>query len=72
MMTKSQAGRLGGLSTVKRHGKQHMAEIGRKGAEAFHKLYRLEPISMNDFAIIDRATNKPLPRTLNGELLEAR
>jgi hypothetical protein len=31
MMTRQQAGRLGGLRTVERHGREHMARIGALG-----------------------------------------
>lgn len=56
-MTKQQAGRLGGRSTYKRHGRQHMQTIGRKGAEQFHKLYHLSPLGNMDFAVVRRADN---------------
>ena len=33
-MTRSEAGRLGGLRTVERHGREHMSAIGRRGFAA--------------------------------------
>jgi hypothetical protein len=33
-MTRQEAGRLGGLATVDRHGRENMAAIGRKGFSA--------------------------------------
>lgn len=50
------AGRLGGLATAQRRGRAWMQEIGRRGAEVFHKRYRLEPFDLSDFAIYDRET----------------
>lgn len=60
-MTKAQAGALGGRSTVRKHGKDHMRTIGRMGAVAFHAKYRLEPVNMDDFAIVNRETGEVLP-----------
>jgi len=50
--TKREAGRKGGLATVQKHGTQHMAKIGRKGAQVFHARYKLEPFGIGDFAIV--------------------
>lgn len=33
-MTRREAGRLGGRATVARHGRQHMAALGRRGFDA--------------------------------------
>lgn len=57
-MTKAQAGRMGGLTTLKRYGKTHMSEIGKKGAIRFHKLYKLIPVNLANFAIVNRETNE--------------
>jgi len=51
-------GSKGGKATVNRHGKKHMSEIGRRGAQSFHAKYRLEPRYLNDFAIVDRITGE--------------
>lgn len=68
-MTRAQAGALGGKATVQRHGKDHMRTIGRMGAIAFHAKYRLDPVNMDDFAIVERETGRVLPRTINGKEL---
>lgn len=33
-------------------------ERGRLGAKAWHAKYRMEPVNLNDFAIVERATGK--------------
>lgn len=53
-----EAGRRGGLATHARHGSEHMRAIGAKGAKVFHSRYRLEPVNLNDFAIIHRDTGE--------------
>ncbi|MCQ3938444.1 MAG: hypothetical protein DPW18_15555 [Chloroflexi bacterium] len=55
---KREAGRQGGLRTVARYGIEHMRRIGKKGAEAFHSRYRLEPVRLNDFTIVHRETGE--------------
>lgn len=67
-MTKQEAGRRGGLTTVKKHGIEYMREIGRRGAQAFHAKYQLVPLSNNDFAIVERETNRPINKTINGRV----
>lgn len=57
-MTKSQAGRLGGRATVKKHGRGYMSQIGLKGAQAFWKKYVLKPVNLAHFAIVNRQTNE--------------
>jgi hypothetical protein len=68
-MTKAEAGRLGGISTLQKNGAEYMAGLARKGAEALHKKYRLVPIGQNDFALVERETGKVSPKTLNGRRL---
>jgi hypothetical protein len=55
---KREAGRRGGLATLARHGKEYMREIGKKGAKVFHLRYRLEPVNLNDFAVVHRETGE--------------
>lgn len=55
-MTKAQAGARGGKATAERHGRDHMAAIGRKGAAEFWHRYRVMPHGTNLFAIISRET----------------
>ena len=69
-MTKSEAGRKGGLNTVKKHGRDHMRALGRKGAKAFHEKYNLVPVGINDFLIVDKVTEIPCPKTLCGVPVE--
>jgi hypothetical protein len=55
---KQTAGRLGGKTTLKKYGVEHFRKIGAKGAKVFHLRYRLEPVRMNDFAIVHRVTGE--------------
>lgn len=57
-MTKREAGRLGGLATVKKYGEAYMRELAVRGAAAFHRKYRLVPYGIGDFAITDRVTGQ--------------
>lgn len=56
--TKRTAGRLGGLKTLERHGRDHMQAIGRRGAQVFWQRYHLVPCELSDFAIVERATGR--------------
>ena len=60
MMNRQDAGRIGGLATVAKHGRDHMHKIGRKGAAAFWKRYTLRPVDIAAFAIIERATGRAI------------
>jgi len=57
-MTKAEAGRLGGTSTFKKHGKTHMQNIGKKGATKTWTLYTLKPIGQSHYAMVNRLTNE--------------
>jgi general stress protein YciG len=57
-LTKKEAGKLGGLATVKRHGYKHMAKIGKLGGEATSEKYKLVPYSQNKFAMVCRKTGE--------------
>lgn len=57
-MTKSESGRLGGMATFAKYGKKHMKAIGKLGGIAFHNKYRLVPVGVNLFAIVDRQTDE--------------
>ncbi len=57
-MTKSEAGRLGGQATVKKHGKAYMSEIGARGAKSTWDKYSMQPIGLNQFAMVDKVTNQ--------------
>jgi len=43
-----------------------MKKIGSNGGKAFHAKYKLSKLGINDFAIVDRMTGKPMPKTLCG------
>lgn len=62
-MTRQEAGRKGGKTTVDKHGRSHMREIGRKGAQRFWKLYKLVPLGTADFAIVRRSDGKQISTT---------
>lgn len=55
---KAQAGRAGGLATVRKHGREHMAKIGRRGGQVTHERYSLAPVNLSHFAMVDRKTGK--------------
>jgi len=55
-MTKAQAGSLGGKKTVKRYGKRYMRKLAKWGAHRMHATYQLEPVDLNDFALVHRVT----------------
>ena len=57
-MTKAEAGRLGGKATAKKYGNEHMAEIGKKGAEATWEKYTLQPAGTSRFAMVNKETNQ--------------
>jgi len=50
------AGAKGGRKTVKRHGKRYMRRLGKWGAHVMHSLYDLEPVELNDFALVHKET----------------
>lgn len=56
-MTKSEAGRLGGLSTFNKYGKKHMKQIGKAGAKRFWELYTMKPYGHYQWAIVRRSDN---------------
>ncbi len=55
---KRQAGAIGGRRTFEKHGRQHMATIGKAGAVATWTRYYLAPIGQTEYAMVERATNK--------------
>lgn len=57
-MTKSQAGRLGGRKTFERHGKNHMAKIGKRGQRTFKRRYRWEPAGTSGWVLLCRKTGR--------------
>jgi len=67
--TRAEAGRLGGLATLRNHGRRHFKRLGKWGAHVMHATYRLVPIERNDFLLVHRETNEPKAR-LSGKPLE--
>jgi general stress protein YciG len=63
---RKEAGRKGGLATVRKHGRGHMAAIGRRGGEVTHERYSLAPVNLSHFAMVDRRTGK-IKAYLSGE-----
>ena len=57
-MTRAEAGRLGGRATVKKHGKEHMATIGKLGAKVTWTKYKMLPVSTSQYAMVEIATNQ--------------
>jgi hypothetical protein len=62
---KQDAGRKGGLATLAKHGVAHFKKIGAIGAKVFHRRYRLTPVGLDNFAIVNRETNE-VKAFLNG------
>lgn len=63
---KATAGRRGGETTLKKYGVDHFRQIGKKGAMVFHSRYKLEPVNMSNFAIVNRVTGE-VKAFLNGK-----
>lgn len=56
-MTKSQAGKLGGLSTFKKHGRKHMRTIGKHGAKTTWERYSMKPVGQSQYAMVRKSDN---------------
>lgn len=63
-MTKSQAGRLGGMSTFKKYGRAYMQQIGKLGALKTWSLYTLKPYGQYQWAMV-RIEDNVIIRLLN-------
>jgi hypothetical protein len=57
-LTKQEAGRIGGLATLARHGRAHFAIIGKRGAAITWQRYTLRPVGSSDFALVARDTGE--------------
>jgi hypothetical protein len=57
-LTKKQAGQLGGLATVRKHGTDYMREIGRRGAVTLWKRYGLLPYQVSGWALVHKDTGE--------------
>lgn len=64
-MTKQQAGQLGGLSTFRKHGREHMSNIGTQGAKVTWARYDKVPYGMTQYALV-RKSDRQIIRILNG------
>lgn len=53
---KRRAGRLGGLATVRKHGRAHMRTIGRRGGLATRTRYKTVPVGTSRYALVCRQT----------------
>jgi hypothetical protein len=69
MMTKSQAGSIGGNATVKKYGRSYMSTLAAKGAKAFHAKYKLQKLGTSDFAIVYRESGEPTGKTIRGDVV---
>lgn len=56
--TRVEAGRLGGLATLKKFGKGYFKRLGKWGAHRMHATYSLTPVGQNDFALVHRETGE--------------
>ncbi|MDX9690747.1 MAG: hypothetical protein RBT70_09890 [Alphaproteobacteria bacterium] len=65
MNKKKQAGRRGGMTTLARHGRDHFSRIGKRGAAAFWKAYRLQPYGIGDYAVV-KIANGAIVALLSG------
>jgi hypothetical protein len=57
MTTKAESRRLGGLATVRKHAREHMAKNGAKGTKTLWQRYRLVPC-LTKFVLIDKETGE--------------
>jgi len=56
----------GGNAVVQKYGKEHMREIGRKGAQATHSKYRIQHLGTSDFIYVNKETGEPVGKTFLG------
>jgi len=56
MNAKQKAGQKGGRATLAKHGREHMQDIGARGAQATWTRYYLAPIGQYQYAMVERAT----------------
>jgi hypothetical protein len=57
-MNKKQAGAIGGRHTFAKHGRAHMATIGKAGARTTWSRYTMKPVNQSQYAMVDRETNQ--------------
>jgi hypothetical protein len=56
--TKQTAGQIGGRVTFAKYGRNHMQNIGAKGAMVTWTRYQLMPYGQTEYAMTERATGK--------------
>ena len=56
--TKKSAGKLGGLATVRKHGREHMQDIGKRGAKVTWDRHYLIPVNQSQYGMVRKADNK--------------
>lgn len=54
----AEAGKKGGLETVRKYGVEHMREIGKRGASVTWSRYSLAPVGIAQYAMVDRETQR--------------
>ncbi|HEX2996663.1 MAG TPA: hypothetical protein VHP14_17695, partial [Anaerolineales bacterium] len=64
------AGAKGGRQTVKRHGKRYMKRLAKFAAHVMHATYDLEPVALNDFALVHKETRQ-VKALISGKPIEA-
>ena len=64
-MTKAQAGRLGGIATLRKYGRNYMQKIGTNGAKTTWTRYRKVAYGMTQYALVRNADDK-IMRILDG------
>jgi hypothetical protein len=52
------AGRLGGLATLRKYGREHFRKIGARGALITWLTYSLHPVGTSRFAMVNRETGE--------------
>ena len=67
--SKAELGRLGGLATLKKYGRRHFQRLGKWGAHRMHATYKLVPVDLNDFLLVNRETGEAKAR-LSGKPLK--
>ena len=58
MNHKQKAGQQGGIATYRKHGREHMRRIGKRGGEVTHSRYRMHPVGLSGWAYVNRETGK--------------
>lgn len=57
-MNTKQRARLGGVAIREKYGMEYLRELGRRGALAYWKKYRLVPVGISEWHIVNRETGE--------------